>query len=68
MSGNLQNAVSGTQTRRASVEVKKMTGEQVKYANVEGNGQEPPAQGKEQLVGPNSTSCDETRLLQIIKT
>ena len=48
MSGNLKNAVSGAQTREASVEVKKMAGEQVKYANVhvEGNGQEPLAQGK----------------------
>ena len=36
------------QTREASVDVKKMAGEQVKYANghVEGNGQEPLAQGK----------------------
>ena len=39
MSGDLKNTVSGTQTQGASVEVKKqMTGEQVKYANVEGNG------------------------------
>jgi len=67
MSGNLKNAASGAQTRGASVEVKKtMTGEQVKYANVEGNSQEPPALGKEQHVGPNSTVCDEPRLLQMI--
>lgn len=67
MSGNLKNAVPDAQTRGASVEVKKkMTGEQVKYANVEGNGQDSPAQGKEQHVGPNSTVCDEPRLLQMI--
>lgn len=28
------------------------TGEQFKYANVEGNGQDPPARGNEQHVGP----------------
>ena len=67
MSGNLKNAVSGAETRGASVEVKKkMTGEQVKYANGEGNGQEPPVQGKEQHVGPNSTVCNEPCLLQMI--
>ena len=67
MSGNLKNAVSAAQTRGTSVEVKKkMTGEQFKYANVEGNGQEPPAHGKKQYVGQNSTVCDEPRLLQII--
>jgi len=67
MSGNLKNAVSDAETQGASVEVnKKMTGEQVKCANVEGNGQDSPAQGKEQYVGPNSTACDEPRLLQMI--
>ena len=67
MSGNLKNAVSGAQTQGASVEVKKkMTGEQVKYANVEGNGQEPPAQGEEQHVGPYSSVYNEPRLLQMI--
>ena len=67
MSGNLKNAVSGAQTRGASVEVKKMmTGEQVKYANVEGNGRELPAQGKEPHDGPNFTVGDEPRLLQMI--
>ena len=51
----------------SSVEVKKMTtGEQVKYANAEGNGRELPAQGKEQHDGPNFTVCDEPRLLQMI--
>lgn len=50
MSGNLKNAVSGAQTRGASVEVKKkMTGEQVKYANVEGNGQEPLHKAKNSM-------------------
>ena len=45
MSRDLKNTVSGTQTQGASVEVKKqMTGEQVKYANVKGNGWEPPVQ------------------------
>ena len=57
ISGDFKKSVSGAQTQRASVEVKKkqqqMTGEQVKYASVEGNGREPPAQGKEQHVGPN---------------
>ena len=43
-----------------------MTGEQVKYASVEGDGWEPPAQGKEQHVGPNSTVFDEPCLLQMI--
>ena len=46
--------------------LKKMGGEQVKYANVEGNGQEPLAQGKEQHVRPNSAVCDDPRLLQMI--
>ena len=41
-----------------------MTGEQVKYAGVEGNGRDPPAQGKH--VGPNFTVCNEPRLLQVI--
>ena len=67
MSSDLKSSVSGAQTQRASVEVKKqMTGEQVKHASVEGNGREPPAQGKEQHAGPNSTVCDEPRLLQMI--
>ena len=67
MSSDLKNSVSGAQTQRASVEVKKqITGEQVKYSRVEGNGREPPVQGKEQHVSPNSTVCDEPRLLQMI--
>ena len=50
VSGNLKNAVSGAQTQGASVEVKKkMTGEQVKYANGEGNGQEPPCKAKNNM-------------------
>ena len=67
MSSDLKNSVSGAQTQRASVEVKKqMTGEQVKYSSVEGNGRVPLAKGREQHVGPNSTVCDEPRLLQMI--
>ena len=67
MSGDLKNTVSGAQTQGASAEVKKqMSGEQVKHANVEGNGWEPPIQGKEQHVGPNSPVCDEPCLLQMI--
>ena len=59
--------MSGAQTQRASNEVKKqMAGEQVKYAIVKWNSREPPAQGREQHVGPNSTVCDEPRLLQMI--
>ena len=46
--------------------MQQMTGEQVKYTSVEGNGLEPLSQGKEQHVGPNSTICDEPRLLQMI--
>ncbi|XP_022779007.1 uncharacterized protein LOC111320624 [Stylophora pistillata] len=67
MSGDLKSTVSDARTRGASVEVKKkMTGEQVRYANVEGNSEEPPVQGKEHPVGPNPTVCDEPRLLQMI--
>ena len=55
MLSDLKNAVSGAQSQRASVEVKKqMTGERVKYASVEGYGHMHKARNSKSVQIPRS--------------